>query len=96
MNKFWRYGTHLPIQRIGLIVLSIGIISFISWCIDTKTVFWIDSFSGWDPYRYPEKYDPFFYKIHPVFIPIGIVLTWLYIPVNKIMKLIKGWIFQNN
>jgi hypothetical protein len=93
--KIWRYGTNLPLQRIGLIILVIGLISFFAWAFETRTVFWIDAYSGWDPYVYPDKYDSIFYRIHLVFIPLGLLMTWLFKPVSTILNSISKWVFKN-
>ncbi|ENW73625.1 hypothetical protein V6W86_09425 [Acinetobacter baumannii] len=93
--KIWQYGTSLPIQRIGLIILTIGLISFFAWSIETKTVFWIDAYSGWDPYFYPDRYNSIFYRIHLLFIPLGLLMTWLFRPVTKVLKCLGNWVFKN-
>ncbi|QXA08339.1 hypothetical protein I6L27_02005 [Acinetobacter pittii] len=96
MKKLWAYGTTFPLQRIGLIILLLGIVSFISWCIESRIVFWIDAYSGWATYYYPENYEYFFYKLHPFFIPLGLLMTWLLIPSKKIYQFVSNWVFKNN
>ncbi len=31
LNKIWEFGSKEPIQRIGILVLTVGIISLLSW-----------------------------------------------------------------
>lgn len=95
MKKLWSYGTTYPVQRIGLIILILGIISFILWCIESEIVFWIDEYNGWSPYYFPKSYESFFYKLHPFLIALGLLMTWFFIPSQKIYHSIRNWIFKN-
>ncbi|EPH7299518.1 TPA: hypothetical protein PKT77_003518 [Acinetobacter baumannii] len=91
LKNFWDRGTKKPIQRIGFIVLCIGIFSFIAWDIE-DTAFRLSLYYGFDwEYRFPQKHDSWFYHLHVYLIPLGLFLTWLY-PFTRKLRL---WIFEN-
>lgn len=91
LKRFWDSGTKMPIQRVGFIILCIGIISFIAWDVE-DTAFRLSLYYGFDwEYRFPDKYDSWFYHLHLYLIPLGLFLTWLY----PFTKKLKVWVFEN-
>lgn len=90
--KFWEYGTNSPVQRIGLIILIIGISSFLGWCFKAEIVFYSSLYSGWLEYVKPTNNDNFFYHLHIFSLPFGLLLTWGY---GLLIKL-KQWIIGEN
>lgn len=87
LKLFWSSGTYKPIQRIGLIVLIIGFVSFISWSVEDSIH--IEYF--FQDYDFPRRHEHWFYKLHVWFIPVGLLLTWLY-PATESFK---NWITAN-
>lgn len=39
MKKLWEYGTAKPVQRLGVIILVIGLLSLISWMVNRDLSF---------------------------------------------------------
>ena len=91
IKKMWSYGTQKPVQRIGLILLCVGIISFVLWDIN-DTAFRFSSYYGfyWS-YSFPDKYDFWIYHLHVYLIPIGLMASWGYPSLQKLQK----WVFKN-
>ena len=76
----WELGTKRPIQRIGLIVLILGVISAISWFISKQ-----DFAVFFDPDYFPSnRYDHFFYRLYPIFFPLGLLMTWGYFIIDSV------------
>lgn len=81
----WELGTRRPIQRIGLIILILGMISAISWFINKQ-----DFAVFFDPDCFPDnRYDHFFYRLYPLFFPLGILMTWGYFIIDSIYSWIS-------
>ncbi|MCM1957922.1 hypothetical protein NCZ17_00865 [Acinetobacter modestus] len=90
-KKFWIIGTTKPLQRIGIIFLLIGLVSFFAWDYE-NTVFRFSIYYGfyWS-YRFPDRYDSWFYHLHVYLIPIGLMTSWGY----PFLQKIKKWVFKN-
>lgn len=84
INKLWGYGTSTPTQRIGVIILFIGIFSLISWMI--KEDLSLDNLA--DPYYLPRSRDSLFFHLFPYLIPIGLLMSWGY----RLLLVIRQWI----
>ncbi len=84
--KLWRVGTTTPIQRIGLIVLIIGISSFASWLFKRE----IALEEIFNSYYFPKSRDFIFFHLYLYFIPIGLLMTWGHPLIDKV----KQWIFN--
>lgn len=88
INKLWIYGTKKPVQRVGVIVLAIGVISSILWMVESGRALEI----FFNSYYFPRSYDSFIYHLYLFLIPFGFILSWGY----KVILSIKLWIFGNN
>lgn len=86
MKKVWEYGTSTPVQRIGVIFLSIGLISLFSWMI--KEDLSVDDFFA--PYFMPGSRDSLFYHLFLYFIPLGLLMSWGY----QLLVAIKQWVLR--
>lgn len=86
--KIWRYGSKEPIQRIGIIILIIGLISLFSWMYKRD----LDFYDLLDTYYLPEQKDAFFFHFYIYCIPLGLLMSWGYSFVLKIKK----WIFKED
>lgn len=76
----WELGTRNPIQRIGLIILTLGLMSAISWFINKQ-----DFAVFFDPDYFPSnRYDHFFYRLYPLFFPLGLLMTWGYFIIDSV------------
>ena len=98
MKKLWSYGTSTPFQRIGLIILSIGILSYLAWVFIgnhygydyTRLNVWLDVI--FDSDYFPEKRDFIFFHFYLYLLPLGLLMTWGY---SLLIKL-KNWIMGEN
>ena len=98
MKKLWNYGTSTPFQRIGLIILSIGILSYLAWVFIgnhygydyTRLNVWLDVI--FDSDYFPEKRDFIFFHFYLYLLPLGLLMTWGY---SLLIKL-KNWIMGEN
>lgn len=72
MKRLWNYGTSTPIQRVGVIILSIGLISLISWLIKAD----IDIEYIFNENSFPRSRDSFFFHLYLYFIPLGFLMSW--------------------
>lgn len=98
MKKVWEYGTSSPIQRVGLIILSIGMLSYLTWVLTgssygydyTYLDRWIDVI--FDPDYFPEKRDFIFFHLYLYLVPIGLLMTWGY----RLLVKLKSWIMGEN
>lgn len=88
MKRLWNYGTSTPIQRIGVIVLSIGLISLVSWIIKSD----IDIEYIFNEYSFPRSRDSFFFHLYIYLIPLGLLMSWGY----EILVKIKSWVLNSN
>jgi len=94
MKKLWNYGTSTPFQRIGLIILSIGILSYLAWVFIgnhygydyTRLNVWLDVI--FDSDYFPRKRDFIFFHLYLYLIPLGLLMTWGY----SLLIKIKNWI----
>lgn len=98
MKKVWEYGTSSPIQRVGLIILSIGMLSYLTWVLTgsrygydyTYPDRWIDVI--FDPDYFPEKRDFVFFHLYLYLVPTGLLMTWGY----RLLVKLKSWIMGEN
>lgn len=86
MKRLWDYGTSTPIQRVGVIILSIGLISLISWLIKAD----IDIEYIFNENSLPRSRDSFFFHLYLYFIPLGFLMSWGYIFLLKT----KYWVIN--
>ncbi|WP_111860898.1 hypothetical protein, partial [Acinetobacter sp. CFCC 10889] len=86
LKKIWNYGTATPIQRCGVILLTVGMVSLLSWVIK-KDLSFEDIF---DPYYMPKYRDSFIFHAYKYLIPIGLLMSWGY----SFLLLIYNWIFS--
>lgn len=84
IRKIWSYGTSTPVQRIGVIILAIGLVSLFSWMfkegLDFEDIF--------NEYYFPEDRDSIFFHLYFYFIPLGLILSWGY----QLLVIIKRWV----
>lgn len=86
IRTIWSYGTSTPIQRVGVIILAIGLLSLFSWMIKEGL-----SFSDLrNPYYLPRSRDLFFFHLFFYLIPLGLIMSWGY----QILIKIKKWVFS--
>lgn len=85
MKKIWAYGTSTPLQRVGIIILGIGLISLISWMIKEDLAF-DDLF---EPHYLPRSRDSFFFHLFFYLIPIGLLMSWGY----QVLVKTQEWVF---
>lgn len=88
---FWMKGTSQPVQRVGLIILAIGVMSCTLYSIQSPYHYEIQDILL-DPDYYPRYRDPIFYKLYVYFIPLGLLLSWGY---SLLVKL-KIWVMGGN
>ena len=86
MKRIWDYGTSTPIQRVGIIILGVGLISLFSWMIKEGISF-DDLF---EPYYLPGSRDSLFFHLFFYLIPLGLLMSWGY----QILVEIKRWVFK--
>lgn len=86
LKKIWNYGTSTPIQRVGVIILTIGLVSLISWMIKEE----LDLEDIFNPYSFPRSRDSFFFHLYFYAIPLGLVMSWGYVFLIKT----KQWIIM--
>lgn len=84
LRKFWHLGTTSKFQRFGIVILSSGVISFISWMIEDK------SFFDWNSFYMPDRNDNWFYHLFVWSLPLGLFLTWLYPLWRPLIEWIKS------
>lgn len=84
MKKLWQYGTSTAIQRIGVIVLFMGLFSFFLWIIIADLDF-VDIFN---PSYFPRSRDSLIFHLYLYFIPVGLLMSWGYF----ILVEIKKWV----
>ena len=87
MKRLWIYGTSTPIQRIGVIVLGVGLLSLFSWMIKEDLSF-EDLFNS---YYLPGKRDSIFFHLFFYLIPLGFLMSWGY----QVLIKLKEWIFND-
>lgn len=87
VKKYLSKGIETPFQRIGFIILLIGIVSLFSWMVERGI-----SFSYLlEPYYLPSSIDSLFFHLFLYLIPLGLLMSWGY----GILLFIKIWIFKN-
>lgn len=86
MKRIWDYGTSTPVQRVGIIILVIGLLSLFSWMIKEDISF-DDLF---EPYYLPGSRDSLFFHLFFYLIPLGLLMSWGY----QILFEIKRWVFK--
>ncbi|NAR60041.1 hypothetical protein [Acinetobacter haemolyticus] len=98
LKKLWAYGTTSPLQRIGLIILSIGALSYLSWVFTgyhhgydyTDPGLWINVI--FDHEYFPGRRDFLFFHLYLYLIPIGILMTWG----RGLLIKLKSWIMSGS
>lgn len=88
IKKIWEYGSKEPIQRIGILILIIGLMSLFSWMYKRD----LDFNELFNTYYLPEHRDFIFFHLYLYLIPIGLLMSWGY---SLILK-IKKWIFKED
>lgn len=86
MKKLWSYGTSTPIQRVGVIILGLGLLSLFSWMIKEDLGFE----SLFNSYYLPGARDSIFFHLFFYLIPIGLLMSWGY----QLLILLKEWVFN--
>lgn len=92
MRKFWQFGTKEKIQRVGLLILIFGLLSFFAWVfLSSRVGFYMDDYygNGFD-FEMPDRYDALFYRLFKWVIPLGLLLTWFYPLWQPIIKWIRS------
>lgn len=84
MKRLWGYGTSTPIQRVGVIILGIGLVSLFSWVIKED----LSLNEIFDLYYLPGSRDSFFFHLFFYLIPLGFLMSWGY----QVLIIIKEWI----
>lgn len=84
LKDIWNLGIQTRIQRLGFLLLVVGILSLVAWLYE-DIYDWSYLFSL---YELPSEDEVWFYRLHVYLIPIGLLMTWL-IPLP--LK-IKDWI----
>lgn len=84
MKRLWGYGTSTPIQRVGIIVLGVGLVSLFSWMLKEDLSF--DNL--FEPYYLPGSRDSLFFHLFLYLIPLGFLMSWGY----QVLVKIKEWI----
>lgn len=98
MRKIWKYCTSSPTQRVGLIILSIGLLSYLAWVFAEYRYGYdyryIDRWVGviFDPDYYPRNRDFLFFHLYLYLIPIGLLMTCGY----KLLVKLKKWVMVGN
>jgi len=98
LKKIWAYGVSTPFQRMGLIILSIGILSYLTWVFTgnhygydyTYPDRWINVI--FDPDYFPEKRNFVFFHLYLYLVPAGLLMTWGY----RLLVKLKSWIMGEN
>lgn len=88
INKLWSYSTKEPIQRVGVVVFFIGLLSMFSWILMRG----VDPLDVIDSYYQPDSRDSFFFHLYLYLIPIGLLMSWGY----SLLLKIKEWIIKGN
>ena len=88
IRKVWRYGTSTPVQRIGVIILFIGLLSYFLWIFQAN----LDIEDIFNPSYFPRSRDSFIFHLYMYFIPIGLLMSWGY----SILIKIKKWIVEGS
>jgi hypothetical protein len=84
MKRLWGYGTSTPIQRVGIIVLGVGLVSLFSWMLKEDLSF--DNL--FEPYYLPGSRDSLFFHLFLYLIPLGFLMSLGY----RVLVKIKEWI----
>lgn len=88
MKKIWIYGTSEPFQRVGILILGVGLLSLFSWMIKEDLSF--EEILEFEPYYLPRSRDSFFFHLFFYLIPLGLLMSWGY----QILLKLKEWIFK--
>ncbi|MFW2152834.1 hypothetical protein [Acinetobacter gyllenbergii] len=87
LKNIWEYGAKQPFQKIGIIILILGLFSMISWSIKAN----LDFLQAFDPYYFPRSHRDFlFFHLYLYFIPLGLTMSFGY----RFLILIKNWVFK--
>lgn len=87
-KKILMSGIQTPPQRIGFLILILGIASIVGWFLKRQ----MDFGDVFDPYYFPDKRDFIFFHLYLYLIPLGILLTWGF----PLIKIIKEWVIGDN
>ena len=100
LKAFWEYGTTKPIQRVGLIVLMLGLVISILWADDQLFYHSDAGYLSLPDYLEividdtPTHRDGYFF-LYPYLIGSGLLMTWLYGFSVKVLCALKNWITAN-
>lgn len=87
IKKAWTYGTSTPVQRAGVIILLIGLLSLSFWMgkegLDFEDIL--------NPYYSPSSRDSFFFHLYVYLIPLGLLMSWG----NGLLIKIKNWVMND-
>lgn len=86
LKKIWSYGTKTPIQRVGVIILMVGLFSLLGWVYKANLSF-EDIF---DSYYFPRSRDFIFFHLYLYLVPLGFLMAWGYSFLIKIKKWIMN------
>ena len=100
LKLFWEYGTKKPVQRVGLIILTIGLIISILWANDQLFYHSDASYLSLPEYlnivvNDPPKYRDGYFYVYPYLLLIGLLMTWLHNLSSKVVVLFFKWITEN-
>lgn len=84
LKKIFQYGIKTPTQRVGFLILIIGLISLFSWTFKMNLSFE----ELFDTYYFPSNRDSFFFHLYFYLIPLGLLMSWGY----ELLKSIKLWV----
>ena len=84
LKKIWGYGTKTPFQRVGVLILTLGLVSALSWFMESD-MYYMDVI---DPYYFPDYRDSYFYHLYLYLVPIGLLMSWGY----DLLQKIKSWV----
>lgn len=88
-KRIWLNGSTEPTQRIGLIILGLGLLSLFFYAVQSPSYYSLMDIL-FDPDYYPNRRDSLFYKLYIYFIPLGLVLSWGY----PLLQKIKSWVLK--
>lgn len=90
-ESIWLNGTSQPLQRVGIIILTIGVLSCILYYFQSPSSYNVQDIL-FDSDYYPRYRDLFFYKLYIYFIPLGFILSWGY----PLLQKIQSWVLNNS
>ena len=100
LKAFWGYGTNKPVQRIGLVVLVLGLVISVLWANDQLFYHSDANYLSLPDYLdivindIPTYRDGYF-LLYPYLIGTGLLMTWLYGFSAKAVHVFKNWVMAN-